>query len=91
MGRPADAMGEAGGDVVTELPNWVIDLVNELDEQQEMHPTLLFKSGAFEGTRKYDWCACEALKRVPADVLEKARAINTYRRAADKDKESDDA
>jgi hypothetical protein len=70
-----------------ELPNWVIDLVNELDEQQELHPKLLFESGAFEGTRQYDWCPCGALKRVPADVLKQARAVAAYRREADKDKE----
>lgn len=72
---------------MTELPNWVIDLVNELDEQRELHPKLLFESGAFEGTQTYDWCPCTALKRVPADVLAQARAVAAYRREADKDKE----
>jgi hypothetical protein len=71
---------EAGG-AVTTLPNWVIDLVNDLDEQREQHPKLLFESGAFEGTQIYDWCPCKALERVPAEVLTQARAVAAYRRA----------
>lgn len=65
-----------------ELPNWIYDLVNQLDEQQ-LHPRLLFESGAFVGTKTYDWCPCSALKLVPADVLDKARAISEYRRHAE--------
>lgn len=60
------------------LPNWVIDLVNELDDQRDVHPKLLFESGAFEGTRVYSWCPCKALERVPAEVLERARAVAVY-------------
>jgi hypothetical protein len=66
-----------------ELPNWVYDLIDQLDEQQS-HPRLLFESGAFEGTKTYDWCPCNAVKLVPADVLDKARAISEYRRHAEK-------
>lgn len=62
-----------------DLPNWVYDLVNNLDEQ-ELHPRLLFESGAFEGTRTYDWCACTALRIVPEDVRAHARAIAAYKR-----------
>jgi hypothetical protein len=68
------------------LPNWVYDLVNQLDEQTS-HPRLLFESGAFEGTAPYDWCPCAALERVPEDVKERARAIAAYRRESEKDKE----
>lgn len=71
------------------LPNWVIDLVNQLEEQTS-HPTLLFESGAFEGTRKYEWCPCQALDLVPNDVMDRARAIAAYRREAEKDKEPSD-
>lgn len=60
------------------LPNWVYDLVNELDEQRETHPKLLFTSGGFQGTAQYNWCPCEALKRVPDDALDRARAIAAY-------------
>jgi hypothetical protein len=67
---------------VTEPAAWVYDLVIELLEQEELHPTLYFTSGAFEGYAKYDWCACVALKQVPRDVLEKAAAIRTYKHNA---------
>lgn len=64
-----------------ELPYWVYDLINELDEQREVHPKLLFESGAFEGTRVYDWCPCKAVERhVPSGVLDRARAIVGYQR-----------
>jgi hypothetical protein len=68
---------------MADLPNWVYDLVSQLREQQELHPRLLFESGAFEGTKTYDWCPCVALKLVPADVVEKARVISDYRRHAE--------
>ena len=67
-----------------ELPNWVYDLVNQLREQQDLHPRLLFESGAFEGTRQYDWCPCDALKLVPDEVVDKARVISEYQRHAEK-------
>lgn len=64
---------------MTEPPPWVYDLVIDLIEQEELHPTLYFTSGAFEGYAKYDWCACIALKKVPPDVVAKAAAIRTYK------------
>jgi len=64
---------------MTEPPAWVYDLVIELIEQEELHPTLYFTSGAFEGYAKYDWCAGTALAKVPADVVEKAVAIMAYK------------
>ena len=72
------------------LPNWVYDLIAELEEQTD-HPELLFTSGAFEGTAKYDWCPCNALNRVPAEVKDRSRVIAAYRREAEKDKAVDDA
>ncbi len=72
------------------LPNWVIDLVNELAEQVETHPRLLFESGAFEGTAPYEWCPCHAYALVPKDVRDRAAAIAAYRREAAKDKEPTD-
>ena len=68
------------------LPAWVYDLVIELTEQRE-HPKLLFESGAFKGTRQYDWCPCNALERVPADVREAAAAIRSYKRQTAKESE----
>lgn len=74
------------------LPNWVYDLVNELEEQRNTHPKLLFESGAFQGTRVYDWCPCGAIERhVPATVLDRARVIAGYQREASKGEAVPDA
>lgn len=73
-----------------QLPNWVYDLVMELQEQESMHPRLLFESGGFEGTRTYDWCPCDALKKVPSHVKEHAAAIAAYRAEAERDKQPGD-
>lgn len=62
-----------------EPPAWVYDLVIELLEQEELHPTLYFTSGAFKGYRKYDWCAANVLSKVPPEVVEKAHAIRVYK------------
>ncbi len=67
---------KAGG--AEQLPKWIYDLVLDLINQELVHPQLLYTSGAFEGTRLYDWCPCTALKKVPAEVVEKARAIAGY-------------
>ncbi len=64
----------------TDLPAWVYDLAIDLIDQHEVHPKLLFESGAFKGTRQYEWCPCVALERIPQDVREKARAIRSYKR-----------
>lgn len=64
---------------MTEPPAWVYDLVIELMEQEELHPTLYFTSGAFEGYARYDWCACIALKKVPQEVRDRAHAIRVYK------------
>jgi hypothetical protein len=64
---------------MSEPPAWVYDLVIELIEQEELHPTLYFTSGAFEGYKKYDWCAGTALANIPPDVVEKAAAIRAYK------------
>ena len=67
---------------MTEPPAWVYDLVIELLDQEELHPTLYFTSGVFEGYRKYDWCAANALELVPPEVREKAHAIAVYKQQA---------
>lgn len=72
------------------LPNWVVDLVMDLQRESDEHPKLLFESGAFEGTRQYGWCPCDALKLVPADVQAQAAAVAAYRRQAERDKEPND-
>jgi hypothetical protein len=75
---------------MTELPNWVYDVVMDLQAQQS-HPKLLFTSGGFEGTAKYEWCPCMALGFVPAEVKAKAAAIAAYRREAERDETDPEA
>lgn len=67
------------------LPNWVYDILRDLIEHED-HPELLFTSGAFEGTAKYEWCPCRALEKAPSLVVERARAIDAYLRESDRDK-----
>ncbi|MFD6770611.1 hypothetical protein ACFWC6_30810 [Micromonospora chalcea] len=64
---------------MTTLPAWVYDVTIELLDQRDTHPRLLFESGAFEGTRQYDWCPCKPLERIPAEVVAQAEAIRTYK------------
>lgn len=64
--------------MTTDLPNWVYDVVRDLVHQEEIHPRLLFMSGGFTGTQKYDWCPGVPLALVPTDVQEHARALNQY-------------
>lgn len=71
--------------MTAELPTWVWDVLIDLDTQRDEHPTLLFKSGAFEGTAKYDWCPCQPLQLVPPEVIAQARAIRQYTRDKERD------
>lgn len=70
---------------MSQLPNWVLDLVRDLIDQ-ENHPKLLFTSGGFKGTAQYDWCPCNTLAKVPAEVVAHARVLNDYLRVAEQDK-----
>lgn len=74
--------------MMPDLPNWVMDLLIDLEDQSAVHPKLLFESGAFTGTRIYDWCPCQALEKVPANVRANARAIAAYRQKATPGSES---
>ena len=63
-----------------ELPNWVYDVIIELDRWRDEHPKLYAQYG---GTRDYqpvDACGCRALDHVPPDVLARAQAIREYLR-----------
>lgn len=73
--------------MTTELPNWVYDVVMDLQDQEQTHPVLLFQAGGMPAPAKYDWCPCAALEKVPANVRVKAAAIAAYRREAEKDKQ----
>lgn len=65
---------------MAELPNWVYDLVMDLQEQERTHPKLMFTSGGSDGYQQWDWCACMALEKVPADVLGHAAVLAEYLR-----------
>lgn len=67
---------------MTNLPNWVFDIVQGLADQADGHPRLLFESGAFQGTRQYEWCPCQTLAKVPPEVVAQARVLNAYLRSA---------
>jgi len=68
---------------VNDLPKWAWDLLMDLVEQEDIHPTLLFESGAFAGTKKYDWCACTALEKVPSEVRGQAKVLLRYRQMSE--------
>lgn len=61
----------------SQLPNWVYDVLIDLISHED-HPKLLFTSGGFEGTARYDWCPCRTLGKVPPDVVQRARALGGY-------------
>lgn len=70
---------------MAELPNWVYDVVIELQRWSDEHPKLYF--------HRYDsqyvtpeGCGCEALNHVPGEVKAIALAIAEYRRQAERDK-----
>jgi hypothetical protein len=64
--------------VSTDLPNWVYNVVNELVEQRDEHPQLLFRASGHPEPVKYDWCPCSALAKVPDEVVAHARVLNRY-------------
>lgn len=76
-------MATVAGNAATQLPKWVYDLVLDLIEQEAVHPELLYKPAGREGAAKYGWCPCNALAKVPAEVVVQARAIADYLRAMD--------
>ncbi len=65
---------------MTELPNWVYDLLIDLQHQRDVHPAWMFQSGGMAEPAQWDWCQCSALQLVPLDVQVKAEAIAAYRR-----------
>ena len=70
---------------MAELPNWVYDIIGEIQEQDRTHPKLFFTSGAFEGYRQYDWCVCRLLEKVPDDVKRESAVIREYVRKVTKE------
>lgn len=65
---------------MADLPKWVLDLLADLLDEEELHPTLYFTSGAFEGYARYEWCPNVVLEKVPAEARAAARVVQSYRR-----------
>lgn len=70
---------------MTDLPNWVIDLVMELQREESVHPEL-FQMVPGRDYVHYEWCPAAALWFVPDDVKATAVAIAAYRRQTQHDK-----
>lgn len=68
----------------SDLPVWVWDILIELEEQRDTHPTLLFQAGGMAEPAKYDWCSCRLLDMVPPEVIDHARAIRDYVQAKER-------
>lgn len=67
-----------------QVANWVLDLVADLLEEEDLHPKLYHEAfvtsaGKHEMVR-YDWCPSTPLARVPDDVKDAARVVAQYRR-----------
>lgn len=63
---------------MNDLPNWVYDLVMELEKQREVHPKLYMDTS--RGFVPADWCSCALLEMVPPEVATRAQAIREYLR-----------
>lgn len=67
---------------MADLPNWVYDLVMDLQRWEDEHPTLYAQYAGSDAFQKVSECGCGALKRVPADVIDQARTLREYLRQA---------
>jgi hypothetical protein len=65
---------------MTDLPNWVYDVVIELQRWNYEHPNLYTSAGGIEGYFRTEKCGCEALELVPENVRQWAIAIRDYQR-----------
>lgn len=80
---------------MNDLPNWVLDLVADLLDEEDAHSKLYIEawqasSGRHEFVR-YDWCPAKPLERVPADVRTAADTVRKYREAPSGTRETTDA
>lgn len=65
---------------MAELPNWIYDVIIELERWRDEHSKLYAQ---FAGSNEYqavDDCGCRPLDHVPPDVLAQAHAIREYLR-----------
>lgn len=78
---------------MADLPNWVLDLVADLLDEEDNHPKLLadmyVTAAGKHQVVQYSWCPAVPLKRVPDDVMTAARAIQGYRPKPTQDDDQD--
>lgn len=65
---------------MSDLPKWVWDLVADLEDEEDIHPTLYREGLGADTYTRWDWCPEKALQRVSAEVRAQARVIAAYRR-----------
>ena len=64
---------------MSDLPNWVYDVVMTLDKHEAEHPRYYVQG--FDVANEHvraGTCGCQALALVPADVRQPAAAIHQY-------------
>lgn len=65
---------------MSDLPNWVYDVVIELKRWRDTHPKLHAQFTGSNEWQRVDDCGCKPLDHVPAEVIEQARVIERYNR-----------
>ncbi len=78
---------------MSDLPNWVYDVVMTLERWRDEHPTLhadlySMEAGKHVMQKLGDDGGCAALGLVPVEVRERAQAIREYTRAAAEEAEA---
>lgn len=73
--------GMAEGIGMTDLPNWVYDLIIDLERWRDEHPALYAQYAGSDEYRKVEQCGCSPLDHVPDEVLARARVIREYLRS----------
>lgn len=63
---------------MSDLPNWVYDVVIELQRWSYEHPKLYAQYAGSNEYQRVDKCGCEALQLVPEEVLAEAKVIRAY-------------
>jgi hypothetical protein len=68
---------------MSDLPNWVYDVVIELERWGYEHPKLFAQYAGSNEYQKVDDCGCHALTMVPDEVRAAAKVIRAYVSDAD--------
>jgi hypothetical protein len=65
---------------VSELPNWIYDVIIDLERWRDEHPKLYAQYAGSDEYQTVDQCGCQPLDHVPPNVLAEAHAIREYLR-----------